>query len=71
MPELVIDAKTGLIVKPDNEQAAAAAFQRLLDDKQFAMNLGMNAREHVKQSFDWNKNIEMMIEHYKEALIHS
>ncbi len=71
LPELVNDGETGLIVKPENEKAAVNAFQRLLDDGQLAISLGINAREHVKKKFDWNKSVEMMMKHYNEILTHT
>jgi glycosyltransferase involved in cell wall biosynthesis len=42
-----------------------------LDDGQLAISLGINAREHVKKKFDWNKSVEMMMKHYNEILTHT
>jgi glycosyltransferase involved in cell wall biosynthesis len=62
IPEIVEDGVDGLLVAPDDEQALAEAIIRLIDDFEFRMQLGLNARTKVKKKFNINKNITRYVD---------
>ena len=66
LPEVVLDGKTGVVIQKDDPQALAAALERLILDKSFRDELGMNARENVIEKYDWNVNVSQMIRMYRE-----
>lgn len=49
--DLVEDARSGLLARPDDPEALAAALARILDDRALAAALGTAARARVEQSF--------------------
>jgi glycosyltransferase involved in cell wall biosynthesis len=52
IPELVRDGENGLLVRPDDEVALAAAWRRLGDKPALARRLGAAGRETVARDFD-------------------
>ncbi len=52
--ETVLDGETGLLVDRD-EADCAQAIERLLKDRELARRLGARGREHVLQSWNWDK----------------
>lgn len=53
LPEIVVDGKTGLLVKPGDAEALCTAIERLLDDPQLRQTLGNAGRKQVEQSQSW------------------
>jgi len=51
IPEVVRDGETGVLVKPDDEQALVSAIQQLASDAALRMKMGMAARTHVIERF--------------------
>ncbi|MGO1971706.1 MAG: glycosyltransferase family 4 protein [Propionibacteriaceae bacterium] len=49
--ETVADGETGLLVRPDDAEAMAAAVERLIADPQFADELAAEARDRARQRF--------------------
>lgn len=63
--EIVTDNRTGLLVEPGDPQALALAIQRLLEDREFAAEIGRNAKKEAEERFgldrilqEWNTCIE-------------
>jgi glycosyltransferase involved in cell wall biosynthesis len=52
IPDIVRDGETGLLVKPDDVEAAAGAIRSLLEDDQLREKLTMNGQKHA-QGYDW------------------
>jgi glycosyltransferase involved in cell wall biosynthesis len=52
IPELVEDGRTGLLVRPGDAAAAAAAVERLLRDSKLRQEIVTAARRQLKQSFE-------------------
>jgi len=52
--DVVVDGVSGLLVPEKNPQALAAAFQKLADDPEFALQLVHGAHKHIEQYFSWN-----------------
>jgi glycosyltransferase involved in cell wall biosynthesis len=55
--EVVLNKRTGLIVAPENPQAACDAIVQLLKDRQMACEFGRNGREFVEKTFDWSESV--------------
>jgi phosphatidyl-myo-inositol dimannoside synthase len=53
VPDAVLDGETGLLVEPDDPDAAAAAIVRLMADPELARMLGENGRDRVKRELNW------------------
>lgn len=56
--------QTGYIIKPDDSKELADAIVRLFKDDKLRSQLGENARERVCQLFEWNQNINQMMNLY-------
>jgi glycosyltransferase involved in cell wall biosynthesis len=52
VPELVADGETGMLFEPGDPEAAAAALQRVLGEREWARGLGEAGRERVLREFD-------------------
>ncbi len=65
IPEIVIDGKTGLLVPPGDFSALAEAIMRLTEDAGLRHDMGRNARAFVEERYDWNKNVDQMIDLYE------
>lgn len=55
--EAVKDGETGLIVDPEDTDAAAHAVTRLLDDQLLARRLGQAGRKAVETQYNWDRVI--------------
>jgi len=66
--EVVQNNLTGLIVERKNIQEAANAILKLVTDKDLRDEIGRRGRAHVSQYFNWNNNIEQMINIYKQFI---
>ncbi len=61
---------TGLLVAPENIDEAVISFEMLLSNPDLRKKLGQNGRALVSGSFNWNNNVQSMIEIY-EQFFHS
>lgn len=71
LPEVVEDGITGIIVEPQNVKAIAEAIEKLVLDKDLRKQYGQQGREMVINKYDWNKNVNTMIEIYHELEVYS
>jgi len=55
IPDAVVNGVTGLLVDPLDTEGIAKAIIRLLSDKAYARELGMNGRYRVEHEFSWEK----------------
>lgn len=63
--EVVVDQTTGLIVPRGDVNAIAQALERLVCDAQLRRTMGQNGRAHVKEYYDFKKNVDTMEELYR------
>lgn len=68
LPEVVDEGSTGFIVPPRDEQAAAAAIEKLILNPGLREQMGKNGRQKVSELYDWDKNLEEIIQIYNEVL---
>ena len=67
IPEIVKDGYNGVLVTPKQPKRLAEAIQKLLNNKDFSLRLGNNARESVRD-FDWSVVAKSVLEIYKGVL---
>jgi glycosyltransferase involved in cell wall biosynthesis len=58
IPEAIINAKTGILVKPADPTALANAIEQLWTDKQMQLEFSKNGRDLVQDKFDVYKNAQ-------------
>ena len=68
LPEVVLDRKTGIIIPSGDINALYKALIELIQNPSLRRNYGINGRKFVMNRYDWNINVEQMIETYKEIL---
>lgn len=67
IPEVVIDGKTGLLCAEHDIEAMSRNMVDLLNDPQYASQLGKNGKDHVRENFSLEKHLEIL----KETIITS
>lgn len=65
--EVIEDGVSGLIVEKGNALAMSKAIIRLIDDSDLRESLARGARQRVMDLYDWDKNVDQMIDIYKEV----
>lgn len=68
LPEVVKDGITGIVVPPRNYEKTAEAIEKLVLDVKLRKKMGEAGRKMVAELYDWNKNVEQMIEIYENIL---
>jgi len=68
LPEVVKDGETGFIVPPRNPEATAEAIEKILIDSELKRELSINARNFVLNKYNWNDNIQLIIDIYRKAV---
>lgn len=68
LPEVVEDGVTGLVVPPRNPAAVADAIETLILDKELRSRMGELGRIRVSKLYDWDDNMQSMIEVYESLL---
>lgn len=66
--EVVVHEQTGLIVPKGNVEAITEAMYRLLKDPELRAQYGKAGRARVMELYDWNKNVEGMLEIYQQMM---
>lgn len=68
LPEVVENGVTGFVVPPNNPQEAANAIEKLILDENLRKEMGQNARKRVEKFYNWNDNLNRMIQIYNELI---
>jgi len=68
LPEVVENDVTGLIVKANDIEATTNAIEKLIHNKKLRENFGNAGRVRVKDKFDWQKNVNDMINIYNQTV---
>lgn len=68
LAEVVIDGENGYLSLPGNANSIAEKVQLLINDPTLRKRLGENGRQSVMDKYDWEKNVDTQIEHYKRIL---
>lgn len=64
LPEVVIDGETGLICEPRDSNCLFEKIELLISDNDLRIQLGKKGRENVLKHYDWEKNVDLMMNHY-------
>jgi glycosyltransferase involved in cell wall biosynthesis len=67
-PEVIEDGVSGLLVRPGDSQALAAAVRHLLDNPGLCWSLGQAARTRIVERFTWARAAEQLERIYEEAI---
>ena len=51
--EMMVDGKTGFLVKEGNANDIVEKISKILDDKQLAIEMGKNGSKFIKEQFNW------------------
>ena len=66
--DVVIDEETGIIVPPENEDALAAAIERLYLNRDLMVSMGRAARKRIVEHYTWDHFRERLLEAYRLTL---
>lgn len=66
--EALYHEKTGLLVKPDDDQSLAQAIERLLNDPKLAAELARNGTQLLKEKFSWDAHLQTLNSIFKSAI---
>jgi glycosyltransferase involved in cell wall biosynthesis len=65
-PEILTNRVTGLLVRPDDPDAFAAAASELLENRDFALTLSRNALDHARHRLSRQRHVEAILQIYAE-----
>lgn len=68
LKDVLLDKKTGFLVKPGNVSDLTDKINLLVSQRQLAKELGIACRKRVKEHFTWEKIAKQYIEIYRELL---
>jgi glycosyltransferase involved in cell wall biosynthesis len=68
LTEVVVDGKTGLVVPPNDEVAAADCFEKLFLSPSLRESLGRAGRQRVMERYEWNQTARIMENLYEEVI---
>ena len=68
IPDIIINEQTGLLIHDESPDEIAKAMVRLLSDKKFCKDLGVNAKKRVETHFLLQSIIQKQINIYHEKL---
>jgi len=68
LPEIVEDKISGFVVPAKNSYSAFLAIEKLLMDKTLRRRMGQKGRERVLKEYNWENNLNHMLEIYKKIL---
>ncbi len=67
--EIIVNNETGLLVPPNDYESAAAAIENIIFNKEFSENIAEKARKSVVDNFNFNNNINQMVDIYNSLLV--
>lgn len=62
IPEIVLDGQTGLTVPPGDVAALTEALRTLIENPELRLRLGMEAIQHVSETYDAEKNSACLLD---------
>ncbi len=66
--EVVENGTSGIIVPKRNPEATAKALQMFIDNPTLREKMGKKGRDRVKKLFDWEDNVNTMLNNYQEVI---
>lgn len=68
LPEVIEDGVTGIIVPKADARSAAEGIEMLYLNPSMRIEMGKSGRERVKQLYDWENNLQQMVEIYRKMV---
>ena len=68
LPEVITDSINGLVVKKENPMLICVALERIFNDNILAKNFGINGRKKVLKFYNWDDNVNEMIDLYEQTI---
>jgi glycosyltransferase involved in cell wall biosynthesis len=68
VPEVVIDNKTGILVKPNDSKDLAEAIIKLCSEPSLMIKMGQEGHEFVKNNYAWDDSLDKMISLYQKII---
>ena len=68
IPETVVDGVTGFIIEPRNVDMIISSVKKLIQDKQYAQNMGLAGHKFVKETFSKQKLVDNLTKIYEDIL---
>ncbi len=68
LPELIQDGQTGILVPPKDVHALAGAIIHLLQNKEYAKDMGLKARKFIEENFSMERMVKETIDVYQTVL---
>ena len=68
LPEVVKNGETGLVVEKQNVDATVSALNQLIRNEDLRVKMGKSGRKRVIANYDWSKNVDQMVEIYRQTL---
>ena len=65
--EVVRPGETGLVVSPQDPDAAARALDTLVRDPGLRAKMGAAGRAFVLENFQWSKTVDLMVDVYRRV----
>lgn len=66
--EVVKDRETGFLVPKENVEATAAAIQRFIENPSLRETMGKAGRARVEEFYVWDKNVDLMLDIYRQRI---
>ena len=60
--EVMVDKKTGIMIEKENYKEISKALEYLYSNEKKRLEFGENGRKRVLDNYDWDKNVQTMIE---------
>lgn len=67
--DIVVNHKTGFLIPPRNHEQLAQKLTELIENPEFAITMGKNAKKHVMKNFDNEKNIQKIVNMWEEVIL--
>ena len=64
--EVINHGEFGLIVPRKDAHAIAEAIEKVISQPEYFVQMGTKARKHVLENYDWESNLQLMIEKYNK-----
>ena len=68
IPETIVDGVTGFLIEPRNVDMIISCVKKLIQDKEYAKNMGLEGHKFVKETFSKQKFVENLTNIYESIL---
>ena len=68
IPETIIDGITGFLIEPRNVDMIISNVKKLIEDKEYAKNMGLEGHKFVKETFSKQKFVENLTNIYESII---